>query len=267
MRQLFLHTLSSLFLGLMLTGCTTGMDEVQPTSSHGSFTLGLSADSLAVEMETRAGRDLTEAERQTFTISLIQNDNIIWSGIPYADITQTDCTQPVGEGYVVSAEDCSATEAESANSGWGRRRYRGQSATFSIRKDENTPVNVDCRMANAGLRVHFSESFATYFTQGYSVTTDDRRNLRFDATTADDVAYYNTDTDTHTHTMQVIIAASAGWDGTVRLTRNITLQAGRITRLNVVYNEEGTSGQIGISITIDNEFTNSDEDIIIDENN
>lgn len=234
-----------------MAGCISELDGPQ-ANLQGSFSLGLFADSLAVEVETRAGRDLTAAERTAFTVTLEQDDETIWNDLRFSDITLADRTQPVGTGYVVSAHSCTVTEAETANGGWGQRRYWGQSAAFSIAKDQNTEVSVECHMANAGLCVVFDDSFTSYFTQGYSVTTDDSRILRFDETTTGRVAYYNVPV-AATHTVHLLINAAAGWDGTLHMERDLTLQAGRIYRL---YIRKGIpeTGTLGVSVTYDDSF-------------
>lgn len=260
MKHQLLHILP-LLLVIMLTGCVTEMDDLRPNSSRGSFTLGLSTDSLAVEVETRASRDLTEAEQTMFAVSLVQNGEPVWSNIPFANITETDCTQPTGNGYVVSAENCTASEAETANDGWGQRRYWGQSATFSIRKDENTVVSVDCHMVNAGLSVQFDESFTSYFTLGYSVTTDDRRALRFDDNSGQ-IAYYNINEGT-THNLHLLINASAGWDGTLHIERNIDLQPGRVYRLHIRKGMSET-GNVDVIITTENFVEGKSEEVIVE---
>ncbi len=259
MKHQLLHILP-LLLVIMLTGCVTEMDDLRPNSSRGSFTLGLSTDSLAVEVETRASRDLTDAEKGVFTVSLVQGDETIWS-IPFANITQADRTQPTGNGYVVSAENCTVSEAESANDGWGQRRYWGQSATFSIKKDENTAVSVDCHMVNAGLSVQFDESFTSYFTLGYSVTTDDRRALRFDDNSGR-IAYYNVN-DGATHNLHLLINASAGWDGTLHIERNIDLQPGHIYRLHIRKGMSET-GNVDVIITTENFVEGKSEEVIVE---
>lgn len=262
MKHRFLHILPLLFASLLLTGCVTEMDNLQPINSRGSFTLGLYTDSLAVEVETRASRNLTEAEQRVFTVSLVQNGETIWSNIPFADITQADCTQPVGTGYVVSAESCSVAEAESANNGWGQRRYWGKSSSFNIKTNENTNVSVDCRMANAGLCVQFDETFTSYFTQGYSVTTDDSRTLRFDNTTTGRMGYYNVPEDA-THTVHLLINASAGWDGTLHIERDLVLQSGRTYRLNI---RKGMPeiGTMGVIITTEDFVEGESEEVIVE---
>ena len=153
---------------------------------------------------------------------------------------------------MVSAENCTSSEAEAANDGWGERRYWGQSESFDIKSGENTEVSVDCRMANAGLCVEFDESFTSYFTMGYSVTTDDSRTLRFDNTTSGSVAYYNIP-EGNTRMVHLLVNASAGWDGTLHIERDLVLTRGGVTRLHV-RKSESTEGQIDLGITFDDEF-------------
>lgn len=262
MKHNLLHILTLLFASALLTGCVTEMDNLRPVSSKGSFTLGLSTDTLAVEVETRAGRDLTDAEKEIFTVSLVQGEETIWS-IPFADVTQADCTQPTGTGYVVSAEDCTTTEAESANAGWGQRRYYGESKTFDIKANENTDVSVDCHMANAGICVKFDESFTSFFTLGYSVTTDDSRGLRFDGETpAERVAYYNIPEES-TRTVHLLVNASAGWDGILHLEHDLVMQPGRIYRLQVRKGAVET-GTMGVTITTEDFVEGESEEVIVE---
>lgn len=235
----------------LLTACSTEENGL-PGSLRGSFTLGLSTDSLVVEVTTRAGRDLTDAEQQIFTVSLAQNGETIWENIPFADITLADRTQPTGTGYVVSAESCTSTEAESVNDGWGQRRYWGQSESFDIKSEENTQVRVDCHMTNAGICVEFDESFTSFFTLGYSATTDDSRTLRFDNTTTGRVAYYNIP-EGNTRVVHLLINASAGWDGILHVERDLVLTRGGVTRL-FVRKGEPNEGQVDLGITFDDEF-------------
>ena len=76
MKHQLLHILP-LLLVIMLTGCVTEMDDLRPNSSRGSFTLGLSTDSLAVEVETRASRNLTEAEQTAFNESFAEVSSLL----------------------------------------------------------------------------------------------------------------------------------------------------------------------------------------------
>lgn len=261
MRYRLLHIIT-LLAALLLAACTAETE--LPATARGTFDFGLATDGLSAEIVTREAHQLTDDEAAGFYVTLTQDEEVVWSHKAYSTITQADRTQPLGEGYVVMAEDITAEEAESNNSGWGARRYAGYSESFTIKSNETKHVTVPCVMANAGLCVVFDKSFTDYFTE-YAVSTDDRRALKFNAANATTaIAYYNTDAATGTHTLPVIISASAGWDGTARLTRTLTLQAGKITRLNVKLNAEDPTGQMGISITINDYFEPKDTEIILE---
>ena len=240
----------SLFAMLLLTACIGDFDTPK-VAQQGYFAIELETDSLVEEVETRAARELTYEEAKKYLVTLTQGEEVVWMHKKFEEITQADRTQPLGENYVVMAEDITEEEAESANNGWGSRRYAGLSETFSVVSKQTTFVTVPCRMANAGLSVVFDESFTSYFSD-YAVTTDDLRALKFN--TNGRIAYYNTDANGR-HNLDIAISASAGWDGTVRLHRSLTLQSGKIIRLKVKLNSpEPTEGNISLSITYDNTF-------------
>lgn len=251
MKYTFQHIIP-LFLGLLFAGCISELDGPQG-NLRGSFSVSLSADSLGVEVETRTAHPLTEAQQATFRLTLTDREGTVWENKLYTDVTLEDRTQPVADGYVLTAQNCTAQEAESLNDGWGQRRFYGQSTTFSIAKNTDTPVSVECSMANAGLTVDFDESFTSFFTVGYSVTVVDERNLKFDATTTNRVAYYNVEAD-GTRDVRLLINASAGWDGMLKtIDRTLTMQQGRVYRLHIRKGAPET-GTMGILITYDDAF-------------
>ncbi len=247
-----------------LTACVSELDSPRSTQ-QGSFAIHLAADSLAVDIETRAARLLSGTEAEAFFLTLTQDNETLWQHKAYATITDADRTQPLGQGYILTAENITADEAETLNDGWGARRYAGSSEPFGITAGQTTYVTVPCRMTNAGLCVTFDDSFTSYFTD-YAVTTDDRRTLKFNGTnaaafdanrqlTAGTIAYYNPSADDGSHTVDLFITASAGWEGTVRLHRSLTLQAGKIIRLRVKLNgTEPTEGNITLTVTYDDTF-------------
>jgi hypothetical protein len=116
-------------------------------------------------------------------------------------------------------------------------------------------------MQNAGLGVVFDESFTSFFSE-YAVTTDDSRALKFNVTNDGIIAYYNTD-ETGVRTVDVIISASAGWDGTVRLQRTLTLEKGKTMRLRV---RKGApqEGNIGLSINTSDFDEQGDEEVVLE---
>lgn len=243
-------------LTLLFTACLSESEGPQPIQM-GRFALAFTADGLDVEVITRSPRELTAAEAADYRVTLTQGAETLWQSKKFSEISEADRTQVRGDGYCVSAENCTAAEAESANDGWGQKRYIGQSPLFSIVANEIQNVQVPCQMTNAGLCVVFDESFTNRFSD-YAVTTDDMRALKFDANSADGtIAYYNIIDESDKRDLPLLITASAGWDGTVRLSRTIPLQRGKTLRLRVRFGEpEPETGSIGtILITYDDAFT------------
>lgn len=228
-----------LLAATMLGACTSDSDTMGGVQKGtGSFALQVKPADIDVEVTSRAPENSTA----DYLITLNDEDETIWSKRIFSSLTHADCTQPIGSGYVLSAESCSEEEAESSNDGWGKRRYTGSSTPFTLKKDETTEVAIECAMSNAGFCVIFDKSFTDLFST-YSVTTDDARFLRFNGdneahlnaegkVVSGSIAYYNT-TEDNTHLLHVIISGSAGFDGTARVTKSITLQSGKITRLTV----------------------------------
>lgn len=266
MTQTFKHIIPC-FLALLLVSCVSEFDLPKVADEQGMFALSLTAAGQGNNGETRADdeswQELTSTEAASYLITLTKDSKTLWGPKVFSSITQTDCTQPVGAGYAISAESCTATEAESANKGWGQRRYYGKSSSFSITKNDITKVRVNCHIANAGLCVLFDESFTSYFTLGYSVTTDDGRALRFDETTADNVAYYNIPDGATQHTVRLLVNASAGWDGILHMERDLVMQPGRIYRLQVRKGAVET-GTMGVTITTEDFMEGESEEVIVE---
>ena len=253
-------------LALLLASCANEVEWPQAESGdgEGSFSLSLSAGGLNAEVETRADGDswrtLTAGEAAAYQVTLSQGGSKRWGPKAFSDITERDRTQPARIGYVVSAESCSAEQAESANGGWGQPHYRGQSEPFEVKNGENTPVEVKCRMQNAGFCVVFDQSFTERFPTTYAVTTDDARSLQFNAGNAavfsDDtltdgqIAYYNMDADGQ-RTVSLIVTGADEWDR-VRIEKVIRMEPGKLYRLFVRVGDEG--GQVNLDITFDDEF-------------
>lgn len=248
---------------LLLVSCVSEFDLPKAADEQGMFALSLTATGLKTEVETRADDEswqkLTSTEAASYLITLTKDSKTLWGPKVFSSITQTDCTQPVGTGYVVSAESCTATEAET---GWGKRRYYGKSS-FSITKNETTEVCINCHIANAGISVQFDESFTSFFTLGYSVTTDDSRGLRFDGETpAERVAYYNVP-EGSTRSVRLLVNASAGWDGILHLEHDLVMQPGRTYCLHVRKGAVET-GTMGVTITTEDFVEGESEEVIVE---
>lgn len=266
MTQTFKHIIPCL-LALLIVSCVSEFDLPKAADGQGMFALSLAAAGQGSNVQTRADEDswqkLEPDEAASYRITLIQNNETIWGPKLFSSVSETDCTQPVGQNYVVSAENCTTEEAESANDGWGQRRYCGESSIFSITKDNTTDVRINCHIANAGLCVQFDESFTSFFTLGYSVTTDDSRGLRFDdKTPADRVAYYNIP-EGSTRTVHLLVNASAGWDGILHLEHDLVMQPGRTYCLQVRKGAVET-GTMGVTITTEDFVEGESEEVIVE---
>ncbi len=122
MRYRLLHIIP-LLAALILAAYTAETE--QPATARGTFDFGLATDGLSAEIVTREAHQLTDDEAAGFYVTLTQDEEVVWSHKAYSTITQADRTQPLGEGYMVMAEDITAEEAESNNRGGGARRYAG----------------------------------------------------------------------------------------------------------------------------------------------
>ncbi len=259
---------------LLLASCVSEVDwpRDKEKSGEGSFSLSLSAGGLNAEVETRADGDkwrrLTDVEASGYQVTLTHAGETLWGPKAFGDVIDRDCTQPAGTGYVVSGGNCTAEEAES---GWGQPHYSGQSEPFEVKNGETTPVEVKCRMQNAGFCVVFDQTFTDRFPTTYAVTTNDARSLRFDngnAAVFEDntlqggaIAYYNMEADGK-RTVSLIVTGANDWDR-VRLEKDIDMEPGKIYRLLVRVG--GENGKMGLSITYDSEFELVEKEIVVEE--
>ena len=258
---------------LLLASCVSEVDwpRDKVTSGEGSFSLSLSTGELNAEVETRSDgektyRTLTATEAAGYKVTLSHEGETLWGPKALREVSDRDRTQPQGSGYVVSAENCTAAEAQTD---WGQPRYKGESE-FEVNDGETTQVEVKCNMLNAGFCVVFDKSFTDRFPTTYAVTTNDERNLRFDAGNAAQfqdntlqggaIAYYNMDDDGK-HTVALIVTGSDEWDR-VRLVKDIVLESGKLYRLLVRVGEE--NGKIGLSITYDSDFVVDELEILVE---
>ncbi|MDD6472294.1 MAG: DUF4493 domain-containing protein [Bacteroidales bacterium] len=243
-------------------------DKGQEGKNVGRFELALSGGA-----STRAVTSvITKEEADNFLITIYKGTDVFRATAALKDI---DTKLPAGLGYSLTAENCSASVAESSNSGWGQRHYKGQSDAFVIKPGETTRVSVSCPVVNAGLCVVFDDSFINYYTKSYKVTTDDARALVFDKANqavegaegelvSGSIAYYNTD-DAGLCPVDVVIAGQAGSEEPEIKSGQVTLKRGKITRLTV--RKSGTpdeTGDISVSISYDDTFSVIEEDCILE---
>lgn len=172
MNKQILYILS--LMGFLSFAACTNEDE--PALSEGTGEIRFAVvDTTAVEITTKASLDF---DVNKFKVSLSHGDDPASTWI-YGDIAGTTITRSAGSGYLLTAENCTEAEAESANNGWGKARVYGEE-TFDIVANETKNVTVSCGLANSSVEVEFSDYITSTFDE-YSITIDpDGRNLTFD---------------------------------------------------------------------------------------
>ena len=248
MVKLCFTVLSAFLLGACFADITeTTIPSIDDTEQWGTLELSLGSATRATSTV------ISKEEADNYWVTVYKGQDISREKTRLKDLNKR---LSAGYGYVVEAESCLEPEAESANNGWGQRRYAGQSASFAIKPGETTKVGVGCTVANAGVEVVFDETMAHHFTTSYSVTiTEGERTIVFDKLTGGkreagvitpgSVAYYNVD-ETDTRTLTYTIEAYGAGKRLVK-TDEMTLRKSKISRLTLVF----VPGTLGLDVIID----------------
>ncbi len=156
MKKLFLVALAT----IMLTGCgKEGYDwgsKEQQQDGYGQVTLSLS------EGNTVYVKSTSEADGSYNVTTTNEKGGVAALTGEYSVIKEKGAvTVPVGE-YSISAENITASEAETANSGRGQAHYAGKS-TFNVAQGGSTPVSFTCEMVNSKVTFDYDDTFANMF--------------------------------------------------------------------------------------------------------
>lgn len=160
---------------LSFAACT---NEDSPIQNEGTGEIRFAVvDTMSVEISTRSSLYFDEEDIKEFRINLKRGDTPLFTNKRYGDITGTTFTCAVSPDYVLTAENCTEAEAESANQSWGQVRMYGEEA-FAVTANETKTVTVNCGMANSSVEVDFSnfiESiFPTYSIELHATDAPDR---------------------------------------------------------------------------------------------
>ena len=156
---LYIFSLTGL---LSFAACT---NEESPVLSNETGEIRFSVvDTTGVEIATRASLNFDVNE---FRVSLNRGETPIFSNRKYGDIAGTTFTCSASPDYLLTAESCTESEAESVNQGWGQVRISGKQA-FAIAADESKDITVNCGVANSSVNVKFSDFVTNMFTT-YSI--------------------------------------------------------------------------------------------------
>lgn len=147
---------------LLLVSCAN--EENQVASGYGSINVEVSADYQVVPV-TRSTSETTETSNpdvSEFSLKLVSSDGSFsraWDSL--ADFDPAEKI-PVGS-YTMSAYYGSLEEE-----GFDKPYYLGE-ADVAVRDRENTPVEINCTLANVKVTVEYSDAFKKYFAD-YATT-------------------------------------------------------------------------------------------------
>ena len=257
-KLIHLSLITLLYAGVMvLASCA---NEVDPFASESQKT-GEGTGTLQVELNgngaTRASVPVSAAEASKYLITIYRGSDVYTPATPLGDL---NTRMNAGYGYSLMAESCSEEVAESANEGWGKRRYVGRSQSFAIIAGQTTKVSVPCKVANGGVSAYFDKTITDNFAGNYNITiTEGERSFVFDYSNCDkkngdviengQIAYFNIPEAGRTISYTVKV-------GSVTKTLTQALEVAKIRRLAVSYK----SGSFTLEINVE------DEDIYFDTN-
>lgn len=169
---LYILTLMGLF---SFIACT---NENNPILNEGTGEIRFAVvDTTSVKIPTRSSLYFDEEAIKEFRVSLKRGDISLFTNKRYGDIAGTTFTCSVSPYYVLTAENCTEAEAESANQSWGQVRVYGEAA-FAVTANESKTVTVNCGMANSSVEVDFSNfiesMFSTYSIELHATDAPDR---------------------------------------------------------------------------------------------
>ncbi len=174
---LYIFFLTSLFA---FAACT---NEAPPLADEGTGEIRFAViDTTDVEISTKSSLYFDEDDIKEFRVSLKRGNTPIFTNRRYGEIAGTSFTCSASPDYVLTAENCTEAEAESAEKGWGQARVYGQEA-FAVATGETKTVTVNCGLANSSVEVKFSDFvesiFPTYSIKVHATDAPDR-SLTFD---------------------------------------------------------------------------------------
>lgn len=254
MNMIFNRNMKKLILSLIpfacaLASCNTVSIE-QPVQ-YGELSVSLT-DEPVIEVQTKAETplDKTSEDAKSYYVSVYNSEHVLQGQrVSYFDFT----TQTLQLGtYYVTAENCTAAEAESGN---GKMRLYGESAdvTLSLENLVQT-ASVKCEVVNAKVSVEFDSSVTGLFTDLKVVlkggTTEDRQKTG--VTVNETAAGVVTETWFNPSTLSYTISGVfTQISKEINVSDTIELEAKDNIKLLVKVNAE--NGQLSIAtITVDN---------------
>ena len=246
MKKCLLYILSLMEL-LSFAACTNEENPLFPDET-GEIIFSV-VDTTEVEITTKASLNFNVDE---FSVSLSRGNEPIFSNKKYGDIAGTAITCSASPDYVLTAESCTETEAESANQGWGQARVSGKES-FAVVANESKTVTVNCGLANSSVSVAFSDYVTSMYTS-YSIelhaTDATSRTFTFDENNYTfKTAYFNVGKSGRVLAYTVNLPnLEKPYPGT------LTLEPSKSYTLSVKVEGEGSTATATLGIAVDGEL-------------
>lgn len=162
-------------IALMTTACSNSITDV---ATFGTLRLAIDASSNIINDPNVDAENIAN-----YDIELLKDGKKILGPIKYSELGEWII--PVASNYVMKAQNTTPHDALTANNGWGRDHFAGESAPFAIEPAVATSVAITCTITNAKLSFAYDTSFTSQYTD-YSVeayeTSNTQRKLTFDST-------------------------------------------------------------------------------------
>lgn len=233
---------------LSFAACT---NEDSPIQNEGTGEIRFAVvDTTGVEIPTRSSLYFDEEDIKEFRISLKRGDTPLFTNKRYGDIAGTTFTCSVSPEYVLTAENCTEAEAESANQSWGQVRMYGEE-TFAVTSGESKTVTVNCGMANSSVEVDFSNfiesTFPTYSIELHATDAPDRSLTLDQSNYQYSKAYFNVSETGRelSYTVNLPSPYKGPYNGT------LALSPSKCYTLSVKVKGDTTSTTVTLGVTVD----------------
>ena len=152
MNKQLLYTLFAL-ITIPFFSCT---NDIASEAGIGTVSFMVENEATDVVVETRTNSDIN-IDVDTLKLNLKRGNENIFTNKKYRDVGKNE---PYSAGeYSLTVENCTEAEAEGANKSngisWGQERVYGEKE-FSVIANQDTTVEVVCKLANSGVSVDFS---------------------------------------------------------------------------------------------------------------
>ena len=233
---------------LSFVACT---NEDSPMLNEGTGEIRFAVvDTASVEIPTRSTLYFDEEDIKEFRVNLKRGDTPLFTNKRYGDIAGTTFTCAVSEDYVLTAENCTEAEAESANQSWGQMRMYGEE-TFAVTANETKTVTVNCGMANSSVEVDFSNfiesMFPTYSIELHATDAPDRTFTFNETNYRYRKAYFNVGE--AGRELSCTVNLPSPYNGTH--SKTLTLSPSKCYTLSVKVENDTTSTNITLGVTVD----------------